>query len=567
MFGWFRNLRLRWKLLLVPALLVLALLGVGTYALQTLRANHTAVGALISGPVRQAEVVADFNATIWAAHARLYKLTATAANETDEKKVQALAEQTAKAMAQVPEKLKALEARAASDATTGKAVDQLKVAVAAYMKQAKNVIEMADGDSGAALMFVVSAERSFAQTQKLVDELTENSVAVRDREIAVSNDQLERQLTLLPGVVLVVVIVSGFISFLVSRGIARPVIQIAGVIERVAGGDFNVTIPARGQRDEIGVIAGAVQIFKDEMLEKERLRAEQIEAESRVAAERKAAMHTLADDFEKAVGNIVATVSSASTELEGAAGSLTKTADSTQQLAGAVATAAEEASCNVQTVAAAAEEMTSSVNEIARQVQESSMIAGQAVQQAEKTDARIAELSQAATRIGGVVKLITAIAEQTNLLALNATIEAARAGEAGKGFAVVATEVKSLANQTAKATEEIGAQIAGMQTVTQESVGAIKEIGSTINRISEIASAIAAAVQEQGAATQEIARNVQQAAQGTAEVASNITDVNRGASETGSASTQLLTSAQSLSKDSNLLRIEVEKFLGTIRAA
>jgi methyl-accepting chemotaxis protein len=211
--------------------------------------------------------------------------------------------------------------------------------------------------------------------------------------------------------------------------------------------------------------------------------------------------------------------------------------------------------------------MAASVAEIARQVHESSQIANEAVHQAEKTDARINELSQAAGRIGDVVQLITDIAAQTNLLALNATIEAARAGEAGRGFAVVASEVKALAAQTAKATEEIGTQIASMQAATQDSVTAIKDISGTINRISEIASTIAAAVEEQGAATQEISRNVQQAAAGTTEVASNITDVNQGAAETGSASTQVLSSAQSLSNESNHLKLEVEKFLITVRAA
>jgi methyl-accepting chemotaxis protein len=278
-------------------------------------------------------------------------------------------------------------------------------------------------------------------------------------------------------------------------------------------------------------------------------------------------LNKLADSFNTTVGAIVDAVSSASTELEASASTLTTTAETTQQLSSTVAAASEEASTNVQTVAAATEEMTTSVNEIARQVQESSRIANEAVQQAQKTDARIADLSQAATRIGDVVKLITSVAEQTNLLALNATIEAARAGEAGRGFAVVAQEVKALAAQTAKATEEIGAQITGMQKATQESVGAIKEISTTIARISEIASTIAAAVEEQGAATQEIARNVQEAAKGTSQVATNITEVNRGAGETGSASSQVLSSAQSLSSESNRLKLEVEKFLNTVRAA
>ena len=350
-------------------------------------------------------------------------------------------------------------------------------------------------------------------------------------------------------------------------GIARPIGRITESMGMLAGGDTKAEIPFAERKDEIGRMAAAVQVFKDNMIKARELEAAATETEKRNAAQRKADMHKLADEFQVAVGQIVDTVSSASTELEAAANTLTKTAESTQALSGAVAAASEEASTNVQSVASATEEMTSSVNEISRQVQESARIAGEAVKQAQETDERINELSQAAGRIGDVVKLITAIAEQTNLLALNATIEAARAGDAGRGFAVVASEVKQLASQTAKATEEISTQIAGMQTATQDSVAAIKAIGGTIGRISEIASTIAAAVEEQGAATQEIARNVGEAAKGTAMVASNITDVNRGASETGSASSQVLSSAQSLSSESNHLKLEVDKFLLTVRAA
>jgi methyl-accepting chemotaxis protein len=267
------------------------------------------------------------------------------------------------------------------------------------------------------------------------------------------------------------------------------------------------------------------------------------------------------------VGGVVEAVSSSATELEAAATTLSHTADTTERLAATVGTASEQASKNVQSVASATEEMTSSVHEIARQVEQSSRIAGEAVMQAQDTDARIGKLLQAAQRIGDVVKLITAIAEQTNLLALNATIEAARAGEAGRGFAVVAQEVKALAAQTAKATDEISTHIAGMQTATQDSVAAIKQIGATIGQISEIASTIATAVDEQGATTQEIARNVQHAAHGTAEVANNIGNVSRGAVETGSASSQVLSSARALSSEGNKLKIEVEKFLATVRAA
>jgi methyl-accepting chemotaxis protein len=350
-------------------------------------------------------------------------------------------------------------------------------------------------------------------------------------------------------------------------GVIRPLAAITETMQRLVKGERGITVPGQHRKDEVGTMAQAVQVFKENAEEMVRLRDAQEEAKQQAAIERKAQMHRLADDFQTAVGSIVQTVSSASTQLEAAAGTLTHAAENTQQLSGAVAAASEEASANVQSVASATEEMASSVTEISRQVQDASRIAHEAVAQAGKTDTRINELSQAAARIGDVVKLITSVAEQTNLLALNATIEAARAGEAGRGFAVVAQEVKALAAQTAKATDEISTQIAGMQTATVESVAAIKEIGETIGRISQISSTIAAAVEEQGAATQEIARNVEQAARGTTEVASNITEVNRGAGETGSASSQVLSSAQSLSSESNRLKTEVDTFLATVRAA
>jgi methyl-accepting chemotaxis protein len=290
-------------------------------------------------------------------------------------------------------------------------------------------------------------------------------------------------------------------------------------------------------------------------------------ADERLVAERRATMNKLAGDFEKAVGAIVGTVSSASGELEASASGMTRIAESTQQLSTKVAASSHEAQANVESVAGATEELAASVREISRQVQDSSRIAGEAVTQAKATDARISELSKAAGRIGDVLKLITAIAEQTNLLALNATIEAARAGEAGKGFAVVAAEVKALAAQTAKATEEIASQISDMQMATADSVAAINEIGGTIHKISEITSAIAAAVEEQGAATAEIARNVQQAAHGTGEVVKNIGEVSRGAGETGTASSQMLTAARSLAHESANLEKEVDSFLAGVRAA
>ena len=358
------------------------------------------------------------------------------------------------------------------------------------------------------------------------------------------------------------------IAFLIARGIIGPLSGLTSGMKELAGGNFGVVLPGLERKDEVGDMAQAVETFKVKAEEKARAEAEAKSKQDQIAAkERKAAMIKLADSFEAAVGEIVETVSSASTELEASATTLTATAERAQELTGMVAAASEEASTNVQSVASATEELSSSVNEISRQVQDSARMASDAVGQARTTTDRVSELSKAASRIGDVVELINTIAGQTNLLALNATIEAARAGEAGRGFAVVASEVKALAEQTAKATGEIGQQITGIQAATQDSVNAIREISGTIEKLSEISATVAAAVEEQGAATQEISRNVQQAAQGTQQVTSNITDVQRGAAENGSASSQVLSAAQSLSSDSNRLKLEVGKFLNSVRAA
>jgi methyl-accepting chemotaxis protein len=357
-------------------------------------------------------------------------------------------------------------------------------------------------------------------------------------------------------------------GFMIGQfGVAKPIRAIVALLQQLANGNYDCEVHGTDRGDEVGDVAKTALVFKENGLAKIRMEEEQKEAEAHAAARRRQDMLTLAEKFETAVGEIVETVSSASTELEASAGTLTSTAERSQELATTVAAASEEASTNVQSVASATEELSGSVNEISRQVQESARMANEAVGQARNTTDRVSELSKAATRIGDVIELINTIAGQTNLLALNATIEAARAGEAGRGFAVVASEVKALAEQTAKATGEIGQQINGIQAATQDSVNAIKEISGTIEKLSEISSTIAAAVEEQGAATQEISRNVQQAAQGTQQVSSNVIDVQRGATETGSASSQVLSAAQTLSTDSNRLKLEVDRFLANVRAA
>jgi methyl-accepting chemotaxis protein len=357
-------------------------------------------------------------------------------------------------------------------------------------------------------------------------------------------------------------------AFMLARGISRPMTAMCKAMRELAGGNFDVVLPGLGRRDELGDMAGAVEEFKVEAIAKAERDTATQEAQNKAnAAARRQELIRFADEFETAVGSIVSNVSASAAQLEAAAGTLTRTAETTQSLSSQVADTSGQASSDMQSVAAATEELSASVSEIGRRVRESNDIAVAAVRQAEETDNRIGELSMAAQQIGDVVKLITAIAEQTNLLALNATIEAARAGDAGRGFAVVASEVKSLASQTAKATDEISNHISGMQGATQESVAAIKEIGGTIGKISEIASTIASAVEEQGSATQEIARSVQNVARGTQAASENVMQVNRGATETGSASGEVLNSARTLSNESARLREELDRFMGNIRAA
>ncbi|MBW5433350.1 HAMP domain-containing protein [Bradyrhizobium canariense] len=409
-----------------------------------------------------------------------------------------------------------------------------------------------------------------AKMAQAADPLLQKGIEMNNRgaelETKQAADSYAMIFRVLVGIIVLSVVIAIGAAYYLVRDVSRGIASIIRPMQSLGEGDLSAEVPHRGERTEIGSMADALQIFKEALIAKKAAdEAAARDAEAKI--ERGRRVDAITRKFEAMIGEVVGTVSSASTELEASASTLTNTAQRGQELATVVAAASEEASTNVQAVASASEELSSSITEISRRVQDSARMAAEAVEQAARTNDRVNALSQAASRIGDVVELINTIAGQTNLLALNATIEAARAGEAGRGFAVVASEVKALAEQTAKATGEIGAQVSGIQAATQESVSAIQEIGGTIERLSEVAAAIAAAVEQQGAATQEISRNVQQASVGTQEVSSNITDVQRGAFETGEASNEVLSAAKSLATDSTRLKVEVAQFLESVRAA
>jgi methyl-accepting chemotaxis protein len=418
---------------------------------------------------------------------------------------------------------------------------------------------------------VAIAPDAFVATSKdaieRVAKVSDTALAAVERHVSASLAEADRNLVL-QGLLLLIALMAGLLgALIIVHRVTRPISAITATMERLAEGDATVEIPGSTRGDEVGQMAAAVQVFKENAVERQRLASERMAEQQRAADQRKLEIRGFADRFEAALGNIVTAVSSSAEELEAVARTLAETMETTQDFAGKVAVASVDASRNVMSVSATTEEMTSSANEISMQTNQAAAIARQAVTQAEDTNAGVASLSQAAERIGVVVELITNIAAQTNLLALNATIEAARAGQAGRGFAVVASEVKSLATETSKATEEVKKQVAAMQIATNSVATAINDVASTIGSISKISEVIYSAVQMQDTATQDIARFTEDAGRRTAEVAQNIESVSHKAVEAGSASAQVLSAAQMLSRESNKLKSEIEKFLAEVRAA
>jgi methyl-accepting chemotaxis protein len=541
----------------LPALCVAAFLGL------TLISSVKNAEGDVAEAISTARIVGELRTLV----ERQYGLIARLPAELDQARISQYAEQSRKLDQQIKTLLQ--QVREHRRVVSDEVIRQIEEVRASNRQVAADVVTLTRSFAQSAALERVNGdfEMSTMVTMALFDAIQSNvdAVGIRTREnLGVS----AQKAAIVTPVGIALILAAILLSLLmVHVGLVRPLRALSSGMIDLSRGFLGISIPGLHRRDELGTMANAVEVFRASMVETETLRARQIELETHRAQERQAEMSAVAGDFETIVGNIARKVSAASEDLTCTARSMASAAEATGQTAVGAAASAEEASVNVQSVAAAAEQLNSSIREISHRVDQSQEISHRAVEQASITDARVSLLSDAALRIGDVVKLISAIASQTNLLALNATIEAARAGEAGKGFAVVAQEVKTLAAQTASATNDISAQIASIQQATDEAVVSIKDISQTIQSISGVIGSISDAVAEQDLATQAIVRNVREAAQGTTDVAENIGKASEQATLTGEASANVLSSAEMLSEQGATLGREVEAFLMQIRAA
>jgi len=561
--GWFQNLTIRAKVMLAFAsvLIITALLGIfAINRVATVNNNVVDIsGNYLVAETALGEIEADV--TRYRQLQAAYLLQPTPEGKAAEAQtMREMVEAITKAWAQYEPTV---------DAGTERALaDKIMPAWKDYTTFNDKFMVLANSNQTAAAsaLWIGPMRASFKTFLQAVLADRDYQLTAGNKMAADSADTYSLSRTLIIAVLCLAALLCVAMGWLIVAGVSTPIRAMTGAMTRLAQHDLTTEINGIGRKDEVGQMAAAVQVFKTSMIEADRLKEEQEEAQ-RVAAKRSALVDSLTRDFDHKVQGVVQTVASQAGQMQSSAQSMSATAEETTKQAGAVAAASEESAANVQTVASATEELSSSIAEISRQVSHSSQIAATAVSEAGKANEMVQGLLGASQKIGEVIALINDIADQTNLLALNATIEAARAGEAGKGFAVVAAEVKNLATQTSKATEEIGAQITGVQGATQDAVKAIASIGKTISEIDQIAATIAAAVEEQGAATQEIARNVEEAAKGTQEVSSNIGGVTEAANGTGAAANQVLTSARSLTSQSEELRTLVQSFLTQVKAA
>jgi methyl-accepting chemotaxis protein len=558
------DLSLRIKICIAPAILLIALIAVASYALELLHSSETYLEELSIGAFERAARVAALDRAVSGVHADLYQLASVAGKDGDQSKARALGAQLGMEIGSVSRQFAEIgEGGRAEPLQPLLAI--MDKTLADYADAARQVIGMTNGNGlDAALM--TNAQHIY---EEYTSEAAELAAQVKGQKVTLigavhAETRTARVIFVVDAVVATLLALS--VTFLLGHVISRPVVRLTDAMRRLAAGEVTVEIPHPGGRDEIGAMADALGVFKDTAIAAAQLAAER-EQERQAQTERVKIVADLALKFDAEVSGVLASVAGAAEELQVTATTMASTAEETSRQSTAASAASELAAGNVNTVASATEELASSVSEIGRQVVLSTQVAEKAVSEAERTNRTVKGLADASQKIGKVVELISSIAAQTNLLALNATIEAARAGDAGKGFAVVASEVKSLATQTAKATEDIAGQVAGMQQVTAEAVAAIGNIGATIHEISQIAGTIVTAVEQQNAATGEIARNVQQASVGTMEVSGNIAGVSDAASRTGGAANQVLAAATRLTTQAETLRRHIDRFLDEVKAA